>query len=242
MASVLFSKKHIPALIKSLGLNSRDGMYLETLIDYNQSKSSGEKELYHARLKDLAPEEPASAQEIESFKFLADPIHCFILDMTDLKDFSADPKWIQSRLQMKTTLLQIEGAITRLQTLGLIQAAGKNKFKKTHQFLSSSPDLKDAGAQKYHQNVSNLAAELIEKTDVNLREYNGYSLCIKESSLPRAKQLMREFTKKFLKEVEIAPNQGDETYQLNLQFFPITQPQPQPKLIAEGGNKNERRK
>lgn len=217
------SKKHIPALIQSLGLASREGLYLETLIEYNQSKTAAEKQMYFSRLRDLAPTEPLQAEEIESFKFLGDPIHCLILEMTQLRDFRPDPKWIQSRLRMSSTSKQIEEAIERLLNLGLLQKDSKRGYKKTHRFLSSRPDIADLGSQAYHRAVSALAAELVSEIPITDREYNGYTTCIRRESLPRAKKLLREFVQKFLKEVEIAPGEGEDTYQLNLQFFPVTQ-------------------
>jgi len=37
-----------------------------------------------------------------------------------------------------------------------------------------------------------------------------------------AKKIIREFIKNFIENVESKPKEGDETYQLNVQFFGVT--------------------
>ena len=54
------------------------------------------------------------------------------------------------------------------------------------------------------------------------REFNRYSMSIIKAKVPLAKALIRDFSKKFMHEVEAASSTGEETYQLNVQFFPVT--------------------
>ncbi len=214
-------KKYLPQFIKSLDLKPREGLYLETLIEFNQAKSIVEKEMYFSRLKELAPSEPVNLVEMETFKYLGDPLHCIILDMTDLKDFSTDPKWIQDRLQMKVSLKQIDEVLNRLLTLGLVKEF-KGKMIKTHQHITNRPDVADFGSQQYHKNVSQLAIDLISEQPVLEREFNGYSLNIKKNKIPEAKLLIRAFVKDFIQQIEDPSTTGEETYQLNVQFFGLT--------------------
>jgi uncharacterized protein (TIGR02147 family) len=214
-------KKYLPSFIKSLDLNAREGLYLETLIEFNQAKSMVEKDMYHARLKELAPSEPVNLVEMETFKFFGDPLHCIILDMTDLKDFSADPKWIQTRLQFKASLKQIEDTIARLICLKLLKDVN-GRLTKTHKHITNRPDVADLGSQQYHKNVSQLAIDLISEQDVSLREFNGYSMNIKKNKISEAKLQIRAFVKDFIQKIEEPSTAGEETYQLNVQFFGVT--------------------
>ena len=40
--------------------------------------------------------------------------------------------------------------------------------------------------------------------------------------MKRAKELIRKFTDEFIQEVEAKPGFGEETYHVNLHFFPIS--------------------
>lgn len=51
------------------------------------------------------------------------------------------------------------------------------------------------------------------------REFGSYAMNIRKDKLPAAKKLMREFVDKFIREIEATPGEGQQTYQLNMQFF-----------------------
>ncbi len=51
---------------------------------------------------------------------------------------------------------------------------------------------------------------------------NGYAINLKKSDLPKAKKLIREFVQDFARKIEATQKTGDETYQLNVQFFGLT--------------------
>ena len=95
------------------------------------------------------------------------------------------------------------------------------RYKKTHQHITSTKDISSLAIREYHKKSSMLAAEIIDKQEVQDREYNGYSFNLNKKNLPRAKRLLREFVTYFLKEIE-EPSNGEETYHLNLQLFGIT--------------------
>jgi uncharacterized protein (TIGR02147 family) len=233
------SKKHIPALIRSLDLSPRDGLYLESLIDFNQSRSVAEKELYHSRLRELMPREDIQLFEMDSFRFIGNPLHCQILDMSDLKDFKSDPAWIKSRLFQKVSVQEIQEVIDRLLNLGLFRKNSAGNLQKTHRHLSNRPDVADLGSQEYHRSISKLASEMVGIQEVSVRQFDGYSMSIKRESIPRAKQLIYEFAKRFMQEIEVTQKDGEETYQLNLQFFPLTLTQ---NPHQKEGNQNGPRK
>ena len=224
-------KKYVPVLIKSLMLTAREGLYLEMLIGYNQSKTVHEKELYSTRLQELTPQDQSALVELETFRYLEDPIHCIIMDMTDLADFNPDPKWIQARLQISVSVQRIEEVIARLIKMQLLQQDENGQLKKTYRTFTSVPDVADLAGQSYHKNASMMAGELISQQSVHVREFNGYTMSIKKSALPAAKLKLREFARQFMQETEAPAGEGEETYQLNLQFFPIT--------VSSGGKDHE---
>jgi uncharacterized protein (TIGR02147 family) len=65
------------------------------------------------------------------------------------------------------------------------------------------------------------AKESIRSVDVLERDITGMTLNVKLEDLARAKDFIKKFRRDFLKHFEAV--QGDETYQLNVQLFPLTQ-------------------
>ena len=216
-------KKHIPNFIRDLDLDENEAQYFETLVDLQRAKSPDQKIRYYNQLKKISPMSKLDIVELEQFHFLQDPLHTFILEMTALKGFKADPKWIQSRLKGEYSIAQVEKALDRLLKLNLLKKIGKSLVAKSQEHITNKPDIRDQAAQNYHQKISEIAAQRVIEQDVLEREFNSFSMNIKKQDIPMAKKIIREFIKTFIENVESKPKEGEETYQLNVQFFGVTE-------------------
>ncbi|MCB0393350.1 MAG: TIGR02147 family protein [Bdellovibrionales bacterium] len=216
-------KKYIPRFVETLDLNSREGLYLETLIDLDRAKSEEEKAIYLQRITDLFPKKARALNEIEAFHFLRDPLHTILLEMVDLEDFQSDEKWIQSRLYFYRSIKDIRAALDVLLSLKLIEREPNGHIAKKSSHLTNVRDVPRSGVKEYHKRVSELASKAVFNQPVESREFNAYSFNIKESSIPQAKIRIRKFIEAFLQEFESKSGEGEETYQLNVQMFSTTQ-------------------
>lgn len=217
-------KKYLPKLIKSLELSTKEGLYLETLVDLSRAKSFDEQEIYHNRLKELAPKtSQISFTEMEAFKYLRDPLHLLLVEMMNLKGIEADEAILKKKILFKTDLAEIKEAKKRLLELGILESASNGKLRPSKHNMTNLVDVQSAGVQEYHRRVSLLAAEMVGKQTVNEREFNGHVLNIKRSSIKKAKKMMRDFITEFAREIEAEDSKdAEESYQLNLQFFRLT--------------------
>jgi uncharacterized protein (TIGR02147 family) len=216
-------KKYVPDFIRELGLSEPEGRYLEALVDYDRARTVKERQHHFDRLRRLSPLRQLRMVEIETFKCLEDPLHTAILEMTELHDFAPCAKWIRRRSRLDRSLKEISDAIERLVALGLLRKERDGSLRKQQAHLSSKPDLEDLAVQSFHKAVSSLAAEQVSVQGVEEREFNAYALNIKTDALPKAKELLRQFVRQFIETIEAQPGEGDETYQLNLQLFSLTQ-------------------
>lgn len=215
-------KKYLPQIIRTLDLDSHQAQYLEVLLDLSRAREPGQKLFYLNRLRELSPGTDFSAHIVEEYKYLSDPLHGAIIEMTELKKFKADPEWIQQRLFFNVSVGEIQEAIARLQQLKLLHVTATGELKKAHRHLSTPPDVADLGTKTYHKSVSDLAAHAVFHQDVSQREFDSYSFNLKRDKLMKAKKAMRQFISDFLTEFEAQPGDGDETYQVNIQLFKLT--------------------
>jgi len=215
-------KKYLPQIIRTLNLDTNQGHYLEALLDLWSARTPEQKLLYINRLRDLAPGEAFQAQVVDEFKYLSNPIHGAIIEMTDLKEFVNDPQWIQRRLGFPVSLSEVSETLARLQQLKLLKMDDSGRLVKTHKHLSTEQDVADLGTQNYHRAISELAAQAVSEQNINQREFDSYSFNLKKEKMAKAKTMMRQFINDFLKECEAQPGEGDETFQLSLQLFQIS--------------------
>jgi hypothetical protein len=82
-----------------------------------------------------------------------------------------------------------------------------------------------------------LAAEAIEAQSVDERDYSSCALTIKKDMLPKAKEIIAKFRAEMASVLEKHP--GDETYQLSVQFFRLTEPTQTKSSPTKMREKNE---
>ncbi len=215
-------KRYVQMISKSLDLNPKESLYLETLVDYHKAKSLSLKSYYQARLKELSPQPALSFHEIETFNYLKNPLNGAIIELTNLKDFKFESLWIKERLQIEASLIEIQRSIDLLLELGLLKQDEKGKIKRYHAHLSTKQDMKNEAVQEYHRNVLGMAQEQIAKQDIKEREYNATAMGIRRKDLPKIKESIRQYVSSFVGEFETPEGEAEEIYQLAVQFFGLT--------------------
>ncbi len=96
---IVKGKRHLPkkyflSVCRSLKLNTKESLYLETMIELKKAKSEKVKVYYKQRLTEISPKKSLNYYEIESFHFLKNPLHMAIIELTTLNDFQSDIDWI----------------------------------------------------------------------------------------------------------------------------------------------------
>lgn len=215
-------KKYVRPLSLSIGLDAKESMYLEVLIDYVRAKTMVHKSYYKERLGELAPGKKLNFYEIETFHYLKNPLHGAIIELTTLKDFKFDPCWIQERLTLKVTKNEIQKSIKLLLDLNLLKQDGEGKLKRSNKLIHTKQDVKNEALQEYHKNVLKMASDEISEQDVSKREYNATAMGVDMRRMPEMKKRIRDFLNDFMLEFETSDGQADEIYQLGIQLFGLT--------------------
>ncbi|MDH4466880.1 MAG: TIGR02147 family protein [Bacteriovoracaceae bacterium] len=214
--------KLVPTFIASLKLDRKEGAYFYQLVNLQRSKSAEEKELILNKLNSISTHKKLELNLVDTFTSLKDPLHIIITELSCLKNFSSDPKWIKNKLGFKTTIAQIEDAIRRLIETGIMRKDEHGHLIKTNDHTYSKSDVLDLGLQIYHKNVMALASKAIDTQKIEDREYNAYCINIDKTRLPEIKKFIRNFLNDFAIEFEVKDGKSDDTYQLNTQFFNLT--------------------
>lgn len=214
-------KKYVPLFLRSLKLEKREAKFFEILVDLQRAKSVEEKDLYLEKLKQLSPKELREVDDIEAYKYITEPIHIILAEMTELKSFSNSLGWIKKHLRPNVNLKDLDIILERLINLGILKKE-KSKLKKQIQHIYTAKEIMSKAVQEYHKRMSQLAIEQISKQKIEDREFNAISFNIKKENLPKIKEFIREFSDQMIQEFEADSGQGDETYHLNIQLFSLT--------------------
>lgn len=224
--AILRKQRKIPKnlvipLIKTLKLDKQEAKYFELLVDLSRAKKPEEIEFYQDKLAKLSPVPLREIHDLEAYKYLTDPIHFTVAEMTQLKNFNDSPAWIKKSLRVNQNMRDLDVIIERLRNLGIVEKK-KDKYLKPVQHLYTKLEVSSEVVQNYHKFCSRLAIDQISQQEVEEKEFNALCFNIKKKDLPQIKEQIRDFVNKLVEDFEASSHQGDETYQLNVQFFSLT--------------------
>ncbi|RZA05869.1 MAG: TIGR02147 family protein [Proteobacteria bacterium] len=212
--------EHCEKLNRALKLQGDQEKYLRLLVQMHASDSPREKEECATRLELLKPSAEETMLEAERFKLVADWIHMAILEMTKLKDFREDPSWIAARLGFGVREADVSDALQRLLSLELLTRE-EGRLVKTKNRLTTPKDRAGEGIREHHRQVLTNALQAIEAQSTDERVFNACTMTIAADRLNEAKELILKFRADMAKLME--KESGDETYQLGVQFFRLTE-------------------
>ena len=117
--------------------------------------------------------------------------------------------------------LRTEVVIKNLLDLELITKDDNGKYKRAHQDIQTTKDIKSISIRKSHFESLELAKDKLEKVDLEHREFSTLTVAIDSEMMNEFKAMTREFNQKVVS-LSKSKHLKDEVYQLNIQFFPLT--------------------
>ena len=213
--------KQVPALVEGFTLSSEERIFLQTLIQLDNSTSEEEKNLCKLWLNDLNPKRDYRIVEIEQYHVIADWIHMAILTLAKIKGALISPENIYHLVNEKVPVPKIREALERLLDLGLLKKEIDGTFTPAFASVKTKDDVSNKGAREYHKQVARLAIDAVEEQSPDIREFQSFALTVPEGKIPLAKELIRKFRHQLVQVLDAEP--GSEIYQCNLHFFKLVE-------------------
>ena len=208
-------------LVQFLNFNSTEEQYFSDLI--RLSKIKDDPRLRMLLMEKMGREYPDASLKVlddRSFEIISNWFALTIREMVRLKDFVEDPVWIQKRLMFDVTVEEINTTLVNLQHQGLIKRNKEGRLVVSSGLLHTTNDVASEAIKRYHEQMLDNAKTVLRKVPVEEREFTAETFTIDISKIPEAKQFIREFKLKFTKIFE--EQKGSQTYQFQVQFFPLT--------------------
>jgi DNA-binding MarR family transcriptional regulator len=179
-------------------------------------------------LDSLAPsKKPAAAAvvdlEEDTFRAVSDWYHYAIMEMTFLKRFDPDPRWIAARLGLEPLTVQL--ALDRLRKLGLVERVGA-KLKKTQRTLwaRAKDGTTTAALRAFQRQCLALAEQALENVPIERRTATTVMLPVDPAKLPLARGLIEDFAVELCR--TMATGNMTDVYQLTIHFHTLLREEP----------------
>lgn len=208
-------------LVQFLNFDSNEKQYFCDLI--RLSKIKDDPRLKMMLMEKMGREHPDAHLHViddRSSDIISNWFCLTIREMVKLHDFLEDPKWIQARLMFDVSLDQIKKALEDLLHQGLLKRNKEGKLVVSSGLLRTTNDIASEAIKQYHEQMLDNAKSALRKVSVEEREFTAEMMTIDKNKLPEIKEFIREFKAKFVRVFE--EQKGSETYQFQVQFFPLT--------------------
>lgn len=217
--------KSIPSFVRFFQFNEHEEKYFRLLVKKDLvAKDRDSLEAVDTKLKVLIGEKKSKFIEDVQFKVIADWYHFAIQQMITRSPVEANPEKIQSLLRYDVNIEQVKEALDHLRQLNVIEL--KDGFYHAVEVsLRTTFDVPSDALKTHHEQMMKNGLRAIREVPVPNRQIHGRSLVIHKDNLEKAGRMIREFSDSF--GVEVDQEDGNQVYQLNIQFFPLSKELPE---------------
>jgi uncharacterized protein (TIGR02147 family) len=216
------SKVSILRFAKALGLSESETQFFKNLVLFCQATTAEEKHLLGKQIlrshtfKRIHPVSEAQFNYFSSWYMVA------IRELVDLRNFQEDPEWIASRIQPRIEPHQAKRAIEELLLLGMIKRDADGRLKVTSTNISTPDEVASSIVAQFHRELMKKAMDSIDTIPRERREISALAMGVSEKTMQIVKRKIQAFRQELVSIVS-CDEAPDMVYQLNFQFFPLTQ-------------------
>lgn len=191
--------------------------YFVTLVECAHARSKRDRELAKIRLLKFNQIVDKNI-DIDTWKFIAEWYHVGILELSKVKGFKSEPRWIGAKLGI--TAKEARAACDRLLRLGILRTERGN-LKPTGRWLLTSPDeIPSESIKQFHLNLLRKASSAVYEQTIEQRNYSSLVMAIDTEKLPEAKKMIQEFNRK-LNTLMTASTDRKSLYCFGTQLFRV---------------------
>lgn len=208
-------------MVEYFGFTDKQAQYFRDLVRLQKIKN--DPRLSVLLMEKMGKDHPDSRLRImddKSFLVISNWYYLALRELCRRKGFIENPEWISEQFLFKVTSREISQAIKTLLQIGLLQRDDKRTLQLAEGRVETTNDIASEGIKRYHEQLLDHAKEAIRRVSVEEREITSTSLLMSSKNMGKAKELIRDFKKKFEKLME--EETGDRVYQIQIQLFPLT--------------------
>ncbi|OGQ06978.1 MAG: hypothetical protein A3G32_07215 [Deltaproteobacteria bacterium RIFCSPLOWO2_12_FULL_40_28] len=228
------SPKSAGRFAKGLGLGKREQRYFELLVHYKDSPEPGKKKFFFEELLRYQEDEQKPVVQ-DRYEYLSHWYYVTIRELVAHPNFKEDPEWIRQKLYGSVSLWEVKHAMHTLQRLGLIVRDNLGRWSQNDAELHTGKEVESLAAYNYHFESLGLSREVLQHTSHRMREYSSLVALLDHESFLELKQKMLFFQTSLVadlrRKMKMGMGQGVplEVFMLNMQLFPVTQFERNPK-------------
>ncbi len=215
------SSKALAKCATALHLSATEKSYLDLLLVLADEVPDETRVDAFERIQRYRGYQEVHPQETEAYKYLSHWYYVAIREMALLPDFRLDAKWIQSRLQAKVSVREIEHALEFLLKAKLIEPQKSGGAKATRRAVECIGGIYRLALGAFHRQALHLASEAIGNLSPKERAVMGYTMPVAGKDYAEVLKIL-EKAKNEIAKLEDASDPKNKIYHVAFAVFPLT--------------------
>lgn len=212
---------------RAIGLNREELDEFLALVDFTQATEPLERNRYLKVLADIRVRQQLKSGEIkaETWEKVPSWVTWVLYALTDQEGVKFDVEQLYELIRGKARHDDIRRSLEKLLASGeLVRDEATGEITKGRELMSGSEDVPVALVRKLQAELIYLGLESLFQDQPHDREFGAQTLALTEKEFEQLKFELRQFRKRWLKDVSVArkSGKGERVFQLNIQLFPVT--------------------
>jgi uncharacterized protein (TIGR02147 family) len=202
------------------GLDANEREYFKTLVHFAKARSQSESKLMFEKL--LAIRYVKSSTLVEKqYEYFRTWYHPVVRSVLEYFDFKGDYALLGKQLSPPISAKDAAASVKLLEQLELIKMDDDGRYRLTEKAVTTGDEWRGAAITAFQEQTIRLSVESIDRHDRALRDISTVTMNITEADFEEIRDRITEFRRSTISFVNESTN-PDRTYQLNIQFFPLT--------------------
>ncbi len=214
----------IPRVASAVGLEGREVEFFADLVSFDQAPNPLEKNRAFQAIASSRRFRAARRIDGELLVYLSHWYNVATRELAARPDFSEDPAWIAAQLRPRITLNEAAQAMKVLLSLGLlVRNPETGRVERGEPTITTEHEVRAIGAAAFHRQMIFRAAESIDSVSSAFRDLAALTVCVRPEVAAQVKERIHRFREQ-ITELCDADAGGNVVYQLNIQWFPLSDP------------------
>jgi uncharacterized protein (TIGR02147 family) len=205
------------------GLHGESAEYFEQLVDFNQARTSEQRNSSYERLTAFRRYRQAQKLEVAQAEYHSTWYLPAIRELVRSRGFDEDPEWVADALLPAIKPGEAKQALDMLLELGLLERDSHGRLRQRSAVVSTGPETRGMNIANYHAEMMRRATAAMELVRAPERDISSLTMCLGPKGLLRLKQRIQDFRRELIALAE-ADAESSQVVQLNFQLFPLSKP------------------
>lgn len=222
------STEGLEKFLIGLQINKSEAEYFTYLVQLNQATTHEDKIKSYKGLVKSRKFSRIKPIEKDQYEYYSTWYHPVIREIILHSKFDGSPAWLANKIGHGLTEAQARKSLELLERLEFIKKYGENKWQHASPVVTTGNESSSLTLLEFHQKLLQLSADSLPMIEPMDRDLSSLTIGIKKSRVSELKTAIQNFRAQVIKNFS-TDEPPEDVYFLNIQMFPVTQFDHEPK-------------